>query len=184
MAREELQIDSTIDVVTPENIAFRYTVAGPFRRLPAFVLDLWIRVTIFAAVVIGLTALLNSANMPGLAMAGAFILWFLLDWFYGGVLEAIWNGQTPGKWLMGIRVLSVDGQPIHGMQAILRNILRSLDMFPLISLEAFGIPAPMFLVPTFMLSLVTTSLNPRFQRLGDLVAGTRLWWRSASGWRA
>ena len=37
------QIDSTVEIVTPENIAFHYRVAGPFRRLPAYILDLFIR---------------------------------------------------------------------------------------------------------------------------------------------
>ena len=40
------QIDSTIRIVTPENIAFRHKLAGPFRRLPAFLIDLAIRVAV------------------------------------------------------------------------------------------------------------------------------------------
>jgi uncharacterized RDD family membrane protein YckC len=165
-------IDSTVDVVTPENIAFHYNVAGPFRRLPAFLLDVLIRASVFFSMFIALMVAFSFANMAGVAFATVLILWFLLDWFYGGVFEALFNGQTPGKWVVGIRVLSVNGQPINGIQAVLRNILRSLDMFPLISLEALGIDEPMYLIPTFMLSLVAMSLNSRFQRIGDLVAGT------------
>ena len=54
----------------------------------------------------------------------------MLSWFYVGLFEALWNGQTPGKRLMGIRVVSVEGQPITPFQAILRNILRVVDAQP------------------------------------------------------
>jgi hypothetical protein len=82
------------------------------------------------------------------------------------------NGQTPGKWVMGIRVLTVDGQPINGMQAVMRNIMRVVDMGPMLSLELIGVPVPMYLLPTYMVGLVTMALNRRFQRLGDVVCGT------------
>ena len=42
MALNDPPLDATIDVVTPENIAFEYRLAGPFRRLPAFLLDFFV----------------------------------------------------------------------------------------------------------------------------------------------
>lgn len=146
-------LDATIRVVTPENIAFEYRLAGPFRRLPAFVLDMAIR----TAVIIGLAILLSltvSFASPGLAMGLIIIANFLIGWFYGAVCETFMNGQTPGKHVLGLRVLTDNGQPINGMQATLRNLLRTADLFlPLVS-------------------LFVTSLNRKYQRLGDLVAGT------------
>lgn len=53
--------------------------------------------------------------------------------------------------------MSIDGQPINGIQAIMRNILRTLDMMP---------------VFTCMLGLIAMSLNNRYQRIGDIVCGT------------
>jgi hypothetical protein len=87
----------------------------------------------------------------------AMVLWFFLSAFFGGVFEAYWNGQTPGKRAMQIRVISIDGQPINGLQAVLRNILRAVDMQP-----------AMF----YMVGLLTAMMNNRFQRLGDLACGT------------
>ena len=49
MSSPAAEIDSVIEIVTPENIAFQYRVAGPFRRLPAFVLDTMLRIGIFLA---------------------------------------------------------------------------------------------------------------------------------------
>ncbi len=172
MSNLTAQIDATVEVVTPENIAFQYTVAGPFRRFPAFAVDLCIRTAIFVAAGFAVSLLSGIVRLPGLAAGGILILWFLLDWFYGGVLETWLNGQTPGKWIVGVRVLSLNGQPINGVQAVIRNFLRTADMFPLVSMQALGVDVPSYVIPTFTLALVTMSCNRRFQRLGDIAAGT------------
>lgn len=173
MPKAFAQLDTTVEVVTPENIAFHYRVAGPFRRWPAFLLDLGIRVFGFIAFFM---IVMFASGMTGVgigpAFAGLLIAWFILEWFYGGLFETFWSGQTPGKWIMGIRVLSVNGEPINGMQAVMRNVLRLVDMAPLLSLEMLGIPAPMYSLPTFLVALVTMAISRRFQRIGDLVCGT------------
>lgn len=171
MANSAAQLDTTIEIVTPENIAFAYQVAGPFRRFPAYLIDLGIR---FGIVGLMWTLLSVFAGLGGgpLALAIGLIGMFLLEWFYGGFFETYMNGQTPGKRAMGIRVLTVDGQPINGLQAVLRNILRTVDLYPMLTLEMFGVPAPLYILPTYMVGLVTMTLSHRFQRVGDLVCGT------------
>ena len=157
MRNEVRQFDTSIEIITPENIAFQYRVAGPFRRLPAYLIDLLIRVAIAA---VGVLVLTMGFGMVGLGFVGfgvGLVLWFLLTWFYGGLFETFWNGQTPGKRAMQIRVVSVDGQPIGGLQAVLRNLLRTVDAQPLMFYQS---------------GLLTAMMNDRFQRLGDLVSGT------------
>ncbi|MGE3777322.1 MAG: RDD family protein [Pirellulaceae bacterium] len=163
-------IDASVEIVTPENIAFRYQVAGPFRRLPAFLLDLLIRNALMLAIAV--FGMLFGVLVGGLAPAGILISYFLIEWFYGGVLETWMNGQTPGKFVMGIRVLTIDGQPITPIQAVLRNILRFVDMMPLLSLQIFNPEVPVYMIPTFGFCLLSAALSPRFQRLGDIVCGT------------
>jgi hypothetical protein len=90
-----------------------------------------------------------------LAVFLVMVFQFLLQWFYGAFFEAYWNGQTPGKWFFGIRVISVDGRPINANQAIVRNLVRTADM-----------------IPTGIVGLLCATLTERFQRLGDLAAGT------------
>jgi uncharacterized RDD family membrane protein YckC len=156
MATETASLDTAVEIITPENIAFRYRVAGPFRRLPAYLIDMVIRVLVWVggSIVAGLA--FGSIGLPQLGVAVLFLLWFLLEWLYGGVFEALWNGQTPGKRMMHLRVLTVEGLPIAGWQAVLRNILRAADMLPL----------------TYQVGLLTMAANDRFQRLGDLATGT------------
>jgi uncharacterized RDD family membrane protein YckC len=169
MSRSVEQIDSTVEIVTPENIAFHYRVAGPFRRMPAYILDLFVRWAVLF--VISIVCSLAGIVMGGMAFAVIMVSSFLLEWFYGGVFETFMNGQTPGKWVLGIRVLSVDGKPINGIQAVLRNVLRFADMMPLLSLQMIS-DIPMYAIPTFGLALVTMTMSRRYQRLGDLVCGT------------
>jgi uncharacterized RDD family membrane protein YckC len=156
------QIDSRIDIVTPENIAFEYRVAGPFRRLPAYLIDLTIRVVVFLVVFFGTTFALFSLGLGGLGVGASLAVWFVLEWFYGGLFETFWNGQTPGKRLLEIRVLSIEGQPINGMQGVLRNVLRAVDAQPMLPV----------VTGFFTLGLIAAGMNRRFQRLGDLAAGT------------
>jgi len=152
-AQKHHAVDSIIRVVTPENIAFEYRVAGPFRRLPALMLDTAIKfLALFVlSLVFGLTFGLLST---GMAEALVVVSWFVIDWFYGGIFETLMNGRTPGKAALGLRVLKTDGQPIDAHQAVLRNILRTADLF----LGGVGVAVMMS--------------NDKYQRLGDIVCGT------------
>lgn len=173
MVQRDKPLDATIDIVTPENIAFRYRVAGPYRRLPAFFIDLLLRTGVWIGIIllIGLVATVSLFD-SGIGVAFALILLFAMEWLYGGLLETFWNGQTVGKRVMGIRVLSVDGQPINGLQAMMRNILRFADMMPFIPFSAIFDEPSAIPIPTLVIGLVAPLLNRRFQRLGDIVCGT------------
>jgi uncharacterized RDD family membrane protein YckC len=157
MAAHNGQLDNRIDIVTPENIAFHYQVAGPFRRLPAYLIDLMIRIGLAVVTMLVLWFCFSMVGLPDIGVGAGLICWFVLSWFYGGLFETFWNGQTPGKRLMEIRVLSIDGQPINGMQAVMRNVLRAVDGWPFC---------------LYVVGLIAAGMNNRFQRLGDLACGT------------
>lgn len=165
MSKPPRQLDTHIEIVTPENIAFHYLLAGPFRRLPAYLLDCLICVSclLLALFLVGLWASLGILPETG------FGLWliavFVVSWFYFGLFETFWNGQTPGKRLMGLRVLATDGRPINAMQAVMRNVLRSVDAMPMLG----GIEVS---IPFYMVGLAAMTASDRFQRLGDLACGT------------
>ena len=174
------QIDSTIDVVTPENIAFQYQAAGPFRRLPAYLIDFLIRLAVVVLVLcagafFSFGGLGVGVNITPVLIPSFLLSWFVMQWFYGGICETFMNGKTPGKWVMGIRVLTTDGRPINGLQAVLRNLMRFVDLMPMVSLQVFE-PwfdvSPVYVLPTYLLGLSVMACNSRFQRLGDLVCGT------------
>ncbi len=171
-------LDTTIAVVTPENIAFEYQLAGPFRRLPAYLIDIVVRWGLILAlmIVFGFAAgILGIASVFGgsLMMAVWIVFVFLISWFYGTTMEAYFNGRTVGKWACGIRVIDIDGRPVSGRSALLRNLIRVADMAPVAALSQFVEDTPpIFLISTGMVGLSSMVFTRRMQRLGDLIAGT------------
>jgi uncharacterized RDD family membrane protein YckC len=139
--------------VTPERITFQYPLAGPFRRAWAYLIDVLVRgMLLIVALILG--SLLSLGSPSGLGIF--LIVYFLLEWGYPGFCEAVFNGQTPGKRAVNIRVVSAQGVPITGAQAVLRNLLRAVDGFPF----------------AYVPGLLSVFLTRKFQRLGDLAAGT------------
>ena len=150
------KLDCLVRVITPENVEFEYALAGPFQRVPAYLFDLFVRVAAFIGVLI--VVVMFSAFVPfagTLSTVGMILLFFAMYWFYGVYFEAAFNGRTLGKMLFKLRVISTDGRPINGMQAALRNLLRLADTFP-----------------TPITGLICMTITGRFQRIGDLAAGT------------
>ncbi|QDT60787.1 RDD family protein [Stieleria bergensis] len=179
-------LDTTIGVVTPENIAFEYQLAGPFRRLPAFVIDVFvvIGINIGLGFLLGLIAFLLTTTVTAILEVlgvGLFIAATLfVAWFYGTLMEAHFNGRTVGKWICGLRVIEIDGRAVTPRSALLRNLVRVADFFPIaftsVGME-FGalvwlVPLGMLGLPTGMVGLITMMMTRRLQRLGDLAAGT------------
>jgi uncharacterized RDD family membrane protein YckC len=140
----------------PENVRLGFRLAGPGTRLGAYLLDLAIRVAALYGLVTALSLLLLPFATTGLPTGVYFVVAFLLEWGYGCFFEAWWNGQTPGKHAFGLRVIKTEGYAIGFHEAMIRNLLRAADFVPLFYAAGF-------------LSAISTS---RFQRIGDLVAGT------------
>lgn len=190
-------LDNQIEIVTPENIAFRYIVAGPFPRLIAFVIDVLIWslafgiLSIFFNLLLGLMAALG---LPDLARTADVIVsaalgvgYFLTGWFYSAAFESWMNGQTLAKRLLRLRVLTENGSPINGMQATLRGLFRAGESLPFVSIQIFDPwinslieevtgwegATPYFpIFPTMLVGLFAMAITTRFQRIGDVVCGT------------
>lgn len=128
-------------------------LAGLGSRVLAHILDL---VVVFAFlytlyVVLGLMGLSG-----GLHQAVVLMSLFLVPLLYFILLEGLWNGQTPGKKAMRLRVRLIDGTPISFGSALLRNVLRPADTLP-----AF-----------YLLGMMVIFFNSQSRRIGDLAAGT------------
>jgi len=88
----------------------------------------------------------------GLLSAGAAL--FGLTWVYFVAAEIITGGRSPGKRALGLRVVHVKGAPIGPLGAMLRNLVRLVDMLP----GSYGV------------GLVAAVASGKSQRLGDLCA--------------
>ena len=172
--------------ITPEGVDLRLELGSAGSRAGAFMIDLILMLVILIAVSV-LTfylfwATLNSKNggapaqfLAVLWLIGAFILrngWFSL-------FEMGSRGATPGKRLMGLRVVARDGARLTGAAVIARNAMREIEVFlPLSFLgaqTAEGV-ADTFLVIFALLWSGIFLFFPLFNRdrlrVGDLVAGT------------
>ena len=143
-------LDTYREVVTPEGVALHLPAAGPLPRALAWGIDLAVRLGI-------LTLVGMFLGLLGAAGQGVYlVILFLVFWAYPIVLEAMWNGQTPGKRALSLRVVSADGAPVGWLAAITRNLLRTVDMLPF----------------AYATGLVASLADPHGRRLGDMVAGT------------
>jgi uncharacterized RDD family membrane protein YckC len=156
--------NDTLKIDTPENVTFDYDVSGIGSRFLAALVDTSL-IVILQVVVIGLLILLailfsdidlsvGSATAWMLAILG--MISFIFLWGYYIFFEILWNGQSPGKRWVGLRVIRVDGTPITASEAIIRNLVRIIDFLP----TAYGV------------GVVTMFINENSRRVGDLAAGT------------
>lgn len=157
-------MDRSLLVETPESIAFSYELAGLGSRFLAVTLDLVIQVVLTIAIFLGL-AWAGSRTPPArheadlaTSVVTAIIVGiiFLIYFAYFVLFEALWNGQTPGKKALGIRVLRDGGYPVDLTSSLVRNLIRVGEV-------AIGY---------YALSAVSTLMSPENKRLGDYAAGT------------
>lgn len=179
-------------VVTPENIEIEYELGGIGTRFLANLIDTLLQsITLICVVIVfGIfLGLLGLASYTPLVMFANFlkgvtsfllaIAVFIIMWGYYIYFEIAWNGQTPGKRKMGLRVLRDGGYPIGAYSAITRNLLRLIDGIPAAILGGMIVgyatdrtevvalsAAPMVITLCFLL------FTGKYQRMGDFVAGT------------
>lgn len=156
-----------LSVETPELVELRFPVAGLGSRFLAQMIDGLLIALFYALLTILLVIVGKNTAGGGTAsselstaskwfMAGVIFINFLVLWGYFSLFEGLWHGQTPGKRWMKVRVLKDSGRAITLFEAMARNLLRVVDLFP-----------------SFYLVGVIAMLSNRSQkRLGDLVAGT------------
>lgn len=154
-------VDLELRIETPENVVLNYTLAGPTLRGGAYLIDLAIRI----AAISGVIAVVMCAAVvaPGAATGLLLLVWFFLEWGYFTLFEGLWNGRTPGKWTLGLRVIQDKGYPVTFWAAAGRNLLRVADGLPWLLVKFF---------PMYAAGFASMLLSPRFKRLGDLVGRT------------
>jgi uncharacterized RDD family membrane protein YckC len=153
-----VKLDNTVEVETPEHVRFRFHVAGPTRRAWAYLIDWLVRIAAFALLQLVVLLATGSHLRTGKAIfSGSMLLsLFLMEWGYFVLFEAGWNGTTPGKRVLKLRVVKAGGYPLSFADAVLRNLLRTADFLPV----------------GYLLGLLVMSWDSRFARLGDRAAGT------------
>lgn len=142
-------------IVTPEAVLLEFPAAGLGSRSLAFLVDLAVRGVLVWLVFIGAAAggvVLDETVAVVVSIAAVFGALLV----YPAACETAWNGRTPGKMVLGLRVVTVEGAPIRFRHAAIRSALGIVD----------------FLLGAGTVAIVSALATRRSQRLGDLAAGT------------
>ncbi|ASE63728.1 RDD family protein [Chryseobacterium indologenes] len=148
-----------IAINTSQNVNISFNIAGVGERMLAFIIDLLIRVAYVIIIlyvffnIFDLGYLLNGLDQWSV-MAVYIILTFPV-YIYPVVLESLMEGQTPGKKLMKIRVVKIDGYQASFGDYMIRWVFRIVDV------SFAGIVG--------LISMIVSKNN---QRLGDIASGT------------
>ena len=171
-------IDEVLVVETPERVELHFPLASLGNRFLACAIDHAIQALVITLLLVlgyhlsatihnlGLrfrdvqppeisTALLNEVDL-WLTGVGILLL-FVILFGYFILFEALWNGQTPGKRLLKLRVVSLDGRPVTFFAVMTRNLIRLADMV---------VP------PFYSVGLLAVFTSRQSRRLGDFVANT------------
>jgi uncharacterized RDD family membrane protein YckC len=165
-------------VRAPEQVWLELAIAGPTSRMLAYAVDYVLIVLLEAGVFVllvflapafvrqpfaGVREALGSGDPVGHAGEALLVLLALvvigqltIEWCYFVFWEAVGSGRSPGKWLVGLRVVRDDGFAIGVRDSLVRNLLRAVDLLPWY----------------YAVGLIAMLVSPQGKRLGDLAAGT------------
>ena len=165
-ADKSKKIDTLQSVELGDGVEISLRIAGPYVRSMALILDYLIIVGLLIVVCV-LLAVLSSKINENISTGILLIFLFIMSWGYFALFEGGKRGATPGKRAMGIRVVDRSGNSATRGQALVRNILRFVDMLPGLPTGGIGV-----FIGGYGTGLTTSLLSKKFQRLGDLVANT------------
>jgi uncharacterized RDD family membrane protein YckC len=156
--------EEVLIIETPERVPLHFALASIGNRFLACAVDHTLQG--IAILVLYLVAYMlsevsrfgNLLSAPKWVQAVLVIMVFLIIFLYFAFFEWLWNGQTPGKRWLKLRVIREDGRPITFWEAFVRNLVRLFDMMP----------AP----PLYSVGLISVFISDRDQRVGDMVGGT------------
>jgi uncharacterized membrane protein SpoIIM required for sporulation/uncharacterized RDD family membrane protein YckC len=158
-------------VETPEHVELRFELAGLGTRVAALAIDTVVVVVAEFLLTLFLMMLFGSESISSMESWTAALL--LLVYSFGSIAyftlcEGLGDGRTLGKRALGIRVVLDTGRPITLGAALVRNIVRIVDL-----------TIPLGPLPGLLLVFFQKSNK----RLGDMVAGTIVVRDSATAWR-
>jgi uncharacterized RDD family membrane protein YckC len=169
----------TRSLITPEGVDLRVRLADVSERGIALVIDLSIILGTLLALTLLAGSVLATLQLESLPIAQ--IIWmlgfFLLRNFYFTLFECSRRSATPGKRMMGLRVVARDGAALSADAVIARNAMRELELYiPLVFLISRGEGIEAWVILAGIVWCGVFVLFPLFNRdrlrAGDLIAGT------------
>jgi uncharacterized RDD family membrane protein YckC len=160
-------LDDIAAIETPEQVELELRLANVGSRASAFILDSLIQLVFIVVLAFVLFAGLGFEShwskddqrlgrLPSAIAVVITLAMFVVNVFYFSIFELLWNGQSPGKRALKLRVLRDTGHGIDARASFIRNLARMVDVLP--SLYTLGI--------------LTIFFDGKHRRVGDMAAGT------------
>lgn len=146
---------SNLQINTTQNVNLDYKIVSIGERILAFFIDGFI-LYLYLILVQYIGEVIGYIYEDSWTQRGLMGLIFLPAMFYSLLMHSLFNGRTVGKMLLKMRVVRVDGTPVHWSNYLVRWLLRLVDIWIF-----FG-----------SIGLLTILFSERRQRLGDAAAGT------------
>jgi uncharacterized membrane protein SpoIIM required for sporulation/uncharacterized RDD family membrane protein YckC len=160
------RLAETVDIETPELVVVSYTLAGVGSRIAAGLIDLLVCAALLLGVIM-LAVFVGSPVSPeeigrsnaSTAWASAVVVFmqFAILWGYYLLCEGLFDGQTLGKRILGLRAVRDGGYSVGFAASAVRNLMRIIDLQPLF---------------TYLVGIAGIAISKSGKRLGDVVAGT------------
>ena len=156
--------EETLVIETPERVPLHFALASIGNRFLACAIDHGLQIFVMVIIAIAFFLIaefvdfggsLNAAPKWVIAILILIVAFIWTSYFI--LFEWLWNGQTPGKRWLKLRVIREDGRPITFWEASVRNLLRIFDIMPF---------------PFYSIGLICVFISNRDQRVGDMVAGS------------
>ena len=164
-------------ISTPEGVVLPVELGQRGERAVAFILDILIVFGTLLAIYLVLALTILSGQGGGWLFSAVFLLSFFVRSFYFAFFELRWQGTTPGKRAMGLRVVDRAGGPLRADAVLARNLMREIEVFLPLSLlfSAGGTGGGWGLLLTIAwlgIFVLMPLFNRDGLRVGDMVAGT------------
>src|SRR6476620_8574599 len=143
---------SVISITTSQNIELEYDLASLGERIVASIIDL----VILVGYIILMGMFTNFSDELNYKYGWVYLFLFLPVTFYSLLCETLLDGQSVGKKVMGIKVISLNGNPASFGQYLIRWLFRLVDLW----------------IGSFVLAVILIAVSEKHQRIGDIVAGT------------
>jgi uncharacterized RDD family membrane protein YckC len=166
-------------IVTPEGVPVTVELADYGERMVALMIDLFIWLIGTLAIFIPIVWVIGQSGFSLIAVSIALFIGFIVRNLYFVYFELAWRGATPGKRLVGLRVIDRAGGPLLPSAVVARNLTREVEMFlPLGVLLTWGkteggMDWESLAIAIWLLFFAALPfINRDRMRGGDLIAGT------------
>jgi uncharacterized RDD family membrane protein YckC len=149
---------------TAQNVNINYNIADIGNRIVAYLLDELFKAAYFIIIYLILIAAIfsnfdnidNTSNVQTILLIVVLVLLIAPIVFYNLYFPCFMQGQTPGKRIMGIKIVREDGSEASFGTYFVRWLLALID----------------FLIFSPLVGLVIMAVTQKRQRLADLIAST------------